>query len=122
VQYVAKGFAQREGIDYNKMMAPTAHLESFQSIIHLDATLGWDLHQFDIKTAFLHGILPEDETVYMEQPPSFEVPGKKDWVMQLLKSIYGMKQASWIWNITFNKAITAWGFERLLCEWCMYCH
>jgi hypothetical protein len=58
----------------------------------------------------------------MEQPPSFEVPGKEDWIMQLLKSIYSMKQASHIWNITFNKAITAWGFERLPCEWCIYRH
>jgi hypothetical protein len=56
----------------------------------------------------------------MEQPPGFEVPGKEDWVIQLLKSIYGMKQASRIWNITFNKAVTAWGFERLPCEWCVY--
>jgi len=56
----------------------------------------------------------------MEQPPGFEVPGKEDWIFQLLKSIYGMKQASRIWNITFNKAVTAWGFERLPCEWCVY--
>jgi len=75
-------------------MAPTTRLKSFHSITHLGATLGWDLHQFNIKTAFLHGILPEDEMAYMEQPPRFKVPSKEDWIMQLLKSIYGMKQAS----------------------------
>jgi len=78
VQYVAKGFAQREGINYDKTTAPTTRLESFYSIAYLGATLGWDLHQFDIKTAFLYGILLEDETAYMEQPPGFEVPGKED--------------------------------------------
>ena len=31
-----------------------------------------------------------------------------------------MKQASHIWNLTFHKAVTAWGFERLKCEWCVY--
>jgi hypothetical protein len=56
---------------------------------------------------FLHSILLVEETTYMEQPLGFEVLGKEDWVMQLLKSIYGMKQASCIWNIMFNKAITA---------------
>jgi hypothetical protein len=56
----------------------------------------------------------------MEQPLSFEVPDKEDWIFQLLKSIYGMKQASHIWNITFNKAVTTWGFEQLPCEWCVY--
>jgi hypothetical protein len=120
VRYVAKGFAQRQGIDYDKTTAPTARLESFRAIAHLGAALNWDLHQFDIKTAFLHGILPAEETTYMEQPPGFEVPGKEDWVMQLLKSIYGMKQASHIWNLTFNKAMIAWGFERIPCEWCIY--
>jgi len=98
----------------------TACLESFRSIAHLAAALNWDLHQFDIKTVFLHGILPPEEVAYMEQPPGFEVSGKEDWIFQLLKSIYGMKQASRIWNITFNKAVTAWGFERLPCEWCVY--
>ena len=91
VQYVAKGFAQYEGIDYDKATIPTTWLESFQAITHLTATLNWDLHQFYIKTAFLHGVLPPKETAYMEQPPRFEVPGKEDWIMQLLKSIYSMK-------------------------------
>ena len=68
-------------------------LESFQSILHLTATLNWDLWQFNIKTTFLHGILPKDKTVYMEQPPGFAIPGKEEWVMQLMKSIYGMKQS-----------------------------
>ena len=40
--------------------------------------------------------------------------------MRLMKSIYGMKQASRIWNQTFHNAVTQWGFERLECEWCVY--
>ena len=120
VRYVAKGFAQRYGIDYDKTTAPTVRLESFRTILHLAATLDWDVRQFDIKTAFLHGILPEDETMFMEQPPGFAAPGKEEWVMRLMKSIYGMRQASRIWNQTFHNAISRWGFERLDCEWCVY--
>jgi hypothetical protein len=56
----------------------------------------------------------------MEQPQGFAVPGKEEWVMRLMKSIYGMKQASRIWNQTFDKAVQSWGFERLACEWCIY--
>jgi len=40
--------------------------------------------------------------------------------MQLLKSLYGMKQASCIWNQTFHKVITALGFIHLANEWCVY--
>ena len=94
VRYIAKGFAQRYGVDYNKTTAPTVRMESIQTILHIAASLDWELQQFDIKTAFLHSILPEDETMFMEQPPGFKVPGKEEWVMRLMKSIYGMKQAS----------------------------
>lgn len=122
VRYVTKGFAQKYGIDYDKTTAPTVRLESFCSILHLTATLNWDLHQFNIKTVFLNGVLPEDETMYMEQPPGFEAAGKEEWVMRLMKSIYGMKQASRIWNQTFHNAISEWGFEHMECKWCIYRH
>jgi hypothetical protein len=120
VRYVAKGYTQRFGIDYDKTTAPTARLESFRSILHIGAALDWDIQQYDIKTAFLHGVLPESETMFMEQPPGFEVLGKEDWVMRLMKSIYGMKQASRVWNQTFDKAVQEWGFNRIPCEWCVY--
>ena len=120
VRYVAKGYAQCYGIDYDKTAAPTVRLESFHTLLHIAASLGWDIQHFDIKTAFLHGILPKDETMYMEQPPGFEAPGKEDWVMKLMKSIYGMKQASRVWNTMFDKAVKGWGFRRLPSEWCIY--
>jgi hypothetical protein len=120
VRYVAKGFAQIPGLNYDKTTAPTSRLESLRAIAHIAASLDWELHQFDIKTAFLNGILPESEQTFMEQPAGFEIPGKEDWVFHLMKSIYGMKQASRVWNITFNGAVVSWGFHRLSCEWCVY--
>ena len=119
VRYIAKGFAQRYLIDYDKT-APTARLKSFRALLHIAAILNWDIQHIDIKTTFFHGILPESETVYMEQPPRFEEPGKEMWVMKLMKSIYGMKQASRIWNQTFHKTITLLGFKQLPCDWCIY--
>ena len=120
VRYITKGFAQQYGIDYDKTTAPTVCLESFHAILHLAATLNWDLQHFNVKTAFLHSILPPNETMFMEQPRGFESPGKEDWVMHLMKSLYGMKQASRIWNQTFHKTVEQWGFQRMPCEWCVY--
>ena len=120
VRYVVKGFAQRYGIDYNKTTAPTARLESFRALLHIAAVLDWDIQHFDIKTAFLHGVLPDDETIFMDQPPGFEEPGKEDWVWRLTKSLYGMKQASRIWNLTFHRTMERIGFKRLVNEWCVY--
>jgi Reverse transcriptase (RNA-dependent DNA polymerase)/Integrase core domain/GAG-pre-integrase domain len=120
VRYVAKGYAQQYGVHYDKTAAPTTRLESFRALLHLGACLDWDIQQFDVKTAFLHGILPDSESMFLEQPPGFEEPGKEGWVMRLMKSIYGMKQASRVWNITFDTAVREWGFTRLPCEWCVY--
>ena len=120
VRYVAKGFAQRYLIDYEKTTAPTACLESFRTLMHIATCLDWDIQHFDIKTAFLHGVLPEMETVFMEQPPGFEEPEKSDWVWCLSKSLYSMKQASWIWNQTFHKTMVSIGFKHLANEWCVY--
>jgi Reverse transcriptase (RNA-dependent DNA polymerase) len=60
--------------------------------------------------------------MFLEQPASFEVEGKEDWVMWLMKSIYGMKQASRVWNATFHAAMWEWNFTHLTCEWCIYRH
>ena len=58
--------------------------------------------------------------MFLEQPPGFEAPGKEAWVMRLMKSIYGMRQAGCVWNQTFHNTVSEWGFERLQCEWCIY--
>ena len=120
MRYVAKGYTQCYGVDYNKTTAPTARLKSFRTLLHLAASLNWDIQHIDVKTAFLHGMLPEDKTAYLEQPNGFEEPGKEDWVMELRKSIYGMKQAGRIWNQTFHDMVTAWGFEQNKKDPCVY--
>lgn len=120
VRFVCKGFLQIYGQDYTKTTAPTARLESFRALLHLAAARGWDAQQIDIKTAFLYGLLPEDEVQYMEQPEDFKEEGKEDWVWELLRGLYGMKQAGRIWNQTMHDAMVEWGFSRLSCEWCVY--
>jgi Reverse transcriptase (RNA-dependent DNA polymerase) len=120
VRYVAKGYAQRYGVNYEKTSAPRARLELFRTLLHIAATLNWDTQHVDIKMAFLHGVLPEEETMFMEQPQGFEEEGKEDWVMRLKKSIYGMKQASRVWNQTFDRTVKDLGFRQMLSEWCVY--
>ena len=57
----------------------------------LVAHYDWELHQMDVKTAFLKGDL--EENVYMAQPKGF-VMEEKEWMeCRLKKSIYGLKQA-----------------------------
>ena len=77
-----------------------------------------ELHQMDVKTAFLNGDLEEE--VFMDQPEGFSVEGKGHMVCKLKKSIYGLKQASRQWYIKFNDTITSFNFEEKLVDRCIY--
>jgi hypothetical protein len=95
-------------------------MESWQILLHLAAHFNWDTQQIDVKTAFLNGLLPEDETQYIRQPVGFEETSKQDWVWKLERSLYGMKQAGRIWNKTMNAKMIEWGFTWLSSESCVY--
>jgi hypothetical protein len=115
---VAKGFTQREGIDYNETFSPVSCKDSFRIIMALVAHYDLDLHQMDVKTAFLNGDL--DESVYMAQPKGFVVKGKERLGCRLKKSIYGLKQASRQWYLKFDKTIRQFGFKENVEDNCVY--
>ena len=70
---VAKGYAQEKGIDFDETFAPTCRMTTIRSICALAAHNGWNVHQLDIKTAFLNGDLHEE--VYVVQPRGFVQKG-----------------------------------------------
>jgi hypothetical protein len=86
---VAKDFTQKEGIDYNETFSPVSSKDSFRIIMALVAYYNLELHQTDVKTAFLNGYLYEN--VYMAQPKGFVVEGNESLGCHLTKSIYGLK-------------------------------
>jgi len=57
---VTRRFSQKEREDYDETFAPTARYTSIRSIISLATSLGWNLHQMDVKTAFLNGVIEEE--------------------------------------------------------------
>jgi len=115
---VAKGFTQREGIDYNETFSPVSCKDSFRIIMALVAHYDLELHQMDVKTAFLHGDL--EENVYMAQPKGFVVEGKERMGCRLKKSIYGLKQASRQWYLKFDETIRSFGFKQNVEDNCVY--
>ena len=72
----------------------------------------------DIKKTFLDGVIKEE--LYVMQPEGFVNPKGANKVCKLQRSIYGLVQASWSWNIYFNKVIKAYGFIQTFGEACIY--
>ena len=77
-----------------------------------------ELHQMDVKTAFLNGDL--EKNVYMAQPKGFVVEGKERMGCRLKKSIYGLKQASRQWYLKFDSTIRKFGFQENIENNCVY--
>ena len=94
-RFVAKGYTQKEGIDYEETFAPLACYTSIRFVISLAVQMGWEIHQMDVKTTFLNGVI-EDE-VYIEQLESFETHEKKTRFFRHKKALYGLKQAPGAW-------------------------
>jgi hypothetical protein len=67
---VAQGFSQKEGIDYEETFATVACLEAIRILLAFSVAKGFKLHQIDVRSAFLNGVLEEE--VYVRQPPGFE--------------------------------------------------
>jgi hypothetical protein len=91
---VAKGFTQIYGIDFYETYAPVAKLSSFRLLLAITARNDWPVHTIDFESAFLNGVLAEDESIYLEQPPGYATKDQKLFVLKLHKSIYGLRQGA----------------------------
>jgi hypothetical protein len=94
-RFVAKGYAQVAGLDFEETFAPVARLEAIHILLAYAAHHLFKLFQMDVKSAFLNG--PIKEEVYMEQPPGFEDDSYPDHVYRLSKALDGLKQAPRAW-------------------------
>lgn len=70
-RFMANNFSQKEGINYDETFAPVARHTSIRAIISLASIMGWNIHQMDVKTLFLNGVIEKE--VYIEQPEGFVV-------------------------------------------------
>ena len=111
---MAKGYTQKEGIEYEETFSPVAMLKSIKILLSTTAHYDYEIWQMDVKTIFINGNLEAE--IYMLQPGGFIAKNQEHIVCKLKRSIYGLKQASRSWNIRFDQAIKSFGFEKNLDE------
>jgi hypothetical protein len=92
---VAQGYSQVEGLNFGETFAPVARIEAIRILLAFAASKQFKLHQMDVKSSFLNGVIQEE--VYVRQPPGFESPKYPDRVYKLSKALYGLKQAPRAW-------------------------
>ena len=106
---VAQGFTQVPGVDYVDTFAPVAKFSTLRILLALAASYDWEIHQMDVKNAYLNGKLTE--TIYMKQPPNFVDPEKPKHVCRLARGLYGLRQSGRVWYQTLARAFKDLGFD-----------
>lgn len=109
-RFVARGFSQKEGIDYDETFAPVARYTFIRTIFSLVSIFGWKMYQMDVKTAFLNGNIEQE--VFVEQPEGFVLHSKETHVCRLRKTLYGLKQASRGWYERIDGFLKDLGFQK----------
>ncbi|CAI7838819.1 unnamed protein product [Closterium sp. NIES-54] len=67
--YVARGFSQRQGVDFFRNFSPTLKMTTLRVLLHVAAQRDYELHSLDFSTAFLEGNIHEE--IWLRHPPGF---------------------------------------------------
>ncbi|CAI5969348.1 unnamed protein product, partial [Closterium sp. NIES-65] len=107
-RYVARGFSQRQGVDYFQTFSPTPKMTTLRVLLHIAAQRDYELHSLDFSTAFLQGSLHEE--IWLRRPPGFTgtFPPGTQW--SLRRPVYGLRQAPREWHDTLRTTLAALGF------------
>ncbi|CAI7830045.1 unnamed protein product [Closterium sp. NIES-53] len=88
-RYVARGFSQRQGVDYFQTFSPTPNMTTLRVLLHFATQRDYELHSLDFSTAFLQGSLHEE--IWLRCPPGFtgSFPAGTQW--SLRQPVYGLR-------------------------------
>ncbi|CAI7772451.1 unnamed protein product [Closterium sp. NIES-53] len=107
-RYVARGFSQREGVDFFQTFSPTPKMTTLRVLLHVAAQRDYELHSLDFSTAFLQGSL--HEAIWLRRPSGFTGLFLEDTQWSLRRPIYGLRQAPREWHDTLRTTLAALGF------------
>ncbi|CAI7869536.1 unnamed protein product [Closterium sp. NIES-53] len=107
-RYVARGFSQRQGVDYFQTFSPTPKMTTLRLLLHVAAHHDYELHSLDFSTAFLQGSLHEE--IWLRRPLGFtgNFPPGTQW--SLRQPVYGLRQAPRELHDTLRTTLAALGF------------
>jgi len=122
VRYKARlcacGYSQKAGIDYQEIYSPVFRMESSRLFLTILASRNMFFKQMDVSAAFLNSDM--DTEIYMKQITGYEDLTKADYVLLLLRSLYGLKQSPRLWHKTIHPFLESLGFTAMEADPCIY--
>ncbi|CAI7780699.1 unnamed protein product [Closterium sp. NIES-54] len=108
-RYVARGFSQRQGVDYFQNFSPTSKMTTLRVLLNVAAQRDYELHSLDFSTTFLQGSLHEE--IWFRRPPGFteSFPAGTQWSFR--RPVYGLRQMPREWHDTLRTTLAALGFD-----------
>ncbi|CAI7815538.1 unnamed protein product [Closterium sp. NIES-54] len=113
-RYVARGFSQRQGVDFFRTFSPTPKMTTLRVLLHVAAQRDYELHSLDFSTAFLQGSLHEE--IWLRRPPGFtgSFPAGTQW--SLWRPVYGLHQVPREWHDSLWTTLAALGFAPSIAD------
>ncbi|CAI7881228.1 unnamed protein product [Closterium sp. NIES-54] len=108
-RYVARGFSQRQGVDFFQTFSPTLKMTTLRVLLHVAAQRDYELHSLDFSTSFLQGSLHKE--IWLHRPPGFTTLFPEGTQWNLRWSVYGLRQAPREWHDTLRTTLAALGFS-----------
>ncbi|CAI7816358.1 unnamed protein product, partial [Closterium sp. NIES-53] len=107
-RYVARGFSQRQGVDFFQTFSPIPKMTTLRVLLHVAVHRDYELHSPDFSTTFLQGSLHEE--IWLRRPPGFtgSFPAGTQW--SLRRPVYGLRQAPREWHDTLRTTLASLGF------------
>jgi hypothetical protein len=120
-RYVARGFSQIPGLDFDETHSPTTRLTSIRTLLQKAVNEKLILYQLDVKGAYLNA--PIDKDIYVQQPPGYELTTDNPNIhltCHLQKSLYGLKQSGRNWHQTLTDYLHSLDYTPNQTDPCMY--
>jgi hypothetical protein len=122
----ALGNLQREGFDYDETFSPVVRYSTVRTLLAVAARRDLRVHQMDVDTAFLYGVMTEEPDIYVQVPDGYPIPEdlkdipREELVARVDKAIYGLKQSPRLWNQHIDATMQARGFTKSSFDPCLY--
>jgi hypothetical protein len=120
-RWVARGFTQRHGVDYEDTYASVTKPATVKIMLALAAKLNLECKQFDLVTAFLNALIKKYK-IYVEMPHGFEdyAEDGTQLVCLLLRALYGLKQSPLLWHEELTAFLRSIGLEPIQSDPCLF--